>query len=32
MRIKLSLSNIIKHGENDVERHISIQDMHLSAF
>ncbi len=29
---KLSLSNIMKHGENDVERQISIQGIHLSAF
>ncbi len=29
---KLSLSDIINHGESDVERQISIQDIHLSAF
>ncbi len=29
---KLSLSNIMKHGESDVKRQISIQDIHLSAF
>ncbi len=28
----LSLSNIIKHGESDVERQNSIQGIHLSAF
>ncbi len=29
---KLSLSNIMKHGESDVERQISIQGIHLSVF
>ncbi len=29
---KLSLSNIMIHGESDVERQISIQGMHLSDF
>ncbi len=28
----LSLSNIMKHGESDVERQINIQGIHLSAF
>ncbi len=32
MFTKLSLSNVIKNGECDVERQISIQGMHLSAF
>ncbi len=29
---KLSLSDIMKHGESDAERQISIQGIHLSAF
>ncbi len=29
---KLSLSNIMKHGESDVEQQISIQGIHVSAF
>ncbi len=31
-RTKLSLSNIMKHGESDVKWQISIQGIHLSAF
>ncbi len=32
MFTKLSLSNILKHGESDVERQIIIQCMHLTVF
>ncbi len=28
---KLSLSNIMKHGESDVEQQISVQGIHTSA-